>query len=948
MKLTIDHFADFFTEIHEYAPFPWQTALAHRVWKDQRWVDAIQVDTGLGKTSYLDVAVFMLALQAYMDPSERPFPVRIIHVVNRRVVVDEVEKHGDAICEVLKDALENDKQGSICFEVAKRLCHYTGLPDVKDPTKSRFSIKPLVVAKLRGGGIPKDDLWYCRPDQPLILSTTLDQFGSRYFFRGYLSSSKQAAIQTALVANDALVVLDEAHLAQPLLESIRQMDERYRVSVSPEIPDRRHILRMSATLTPRETDTVHRIDPLNLGAMEKRYTVSKIAELLSAGQKLVEKATDQVGKYFKAGHKVIAVVVNQVATARDVADACKAQGYDTHLVTGRMRPLDRKALDPVFEDRLKPGRTRENDTPLVIVSTQCIEVGADFDFDAMITECASLDALRQRIGRVDRLGDYGKAQVTIFQTSDEVVYEDSKKATWTWLLAHAKKKKFVDFGHAAFKAFEGALEGNTDLYMTPNRAPILSVVDVDLLVQTCPRPYPDIGVEPFIHGLEANTPEIFLLWRDDLEITSFEKLSDTEEDRLSRLFQIRVPSPGEMIAVPIYALSGLYKYIEKKDSQDPVADIQGVSVKGLRGTSTRKVLRFTRDTSSKKQHEVDLVSIREVRPGDIIILPSNDGGIRNGTWNPIDRRPVSDLGDSALFEHTGIPVISLHPKVLGFDVGDVGSKEIVLATLENRRDMLSEAHREILDGLKRLRMKDIMLEVLKDDGDAHYAVLHSQNKRAPYLDGDDDNLSYQGREVLLDDHLRHVETWARYFGKSVGMPDILVDALAFAGKWHDLGKADPRFQYALYDGDLTKVGGPLLAKSRKGKTSNQVKKYLRDVLHYPKGWRHEILSLAMLPETLEVEEVELVKHLIGSHHGWCRPYAPPVEDAVPAHVQGTVNKVHFDRSSEHTLARLDSEIPLRFEELNGTYGIYTVAWLEMILRMADITASILEAEGNLE
>ena len=104
--------------------------------------------------------------------------------------------------------------------------------------------------------------------------------------------------------------------------------------------------------------------------------------------------------------RTVGVVVNRVRTARETYRALIEAGHQAHLVTGRMRPIDRQRTLDDFGSAVDPDRTEAADHVTVVVATQAIEVGADYSFDFLITECSPVDSLRQRFGRLDRRGNY--------------------------------------------------------------------------------------------------------------------------------------------------------------------------------------------------------------------------------------------------------------------------------------------------------------------------------------------------------------------------------------------------------------------------------------------------------------------------------------------------------------------------------------------------------------
>ena len=93
--------------------------------------------------------------------------------------------------------------------------------------------------------------------------------------------------------------------------------------------------------------------------------------------------------------------------------------------------------------------------------------------------------------------------------------------------------------------------------------------------------------------------------------------------------------------------------------------------------------------------------------------------------------------------------------------------------------------------------------------------------------------------------------------------------------------------------------------------------------------------------TQNIDE-ELLLHLVGSHHGRCRPFAPVVEDLAPVDVWFN----GWRANSDHRLETAGSGICECFWRLTRRYGWYGLAYLETLVRLADHRQS--EAEEDRE
>jgi CRISPR-associated endonuclease/helicase Cas3 len=397
-------FHDVFSALWGFEPFPWQTMLAERV-AVGRWPAALNLPTASGKTACIDVALFALARQADERMEDRTAPRRIWFVVDRRIVVDEAFERAQTIAAKLATA----KDGPL-RDIADRLRELAGTD------------RALAVARLRGG-VFRDDGWARLPSQPAVITSTVDQLGSRLLFRGYGPSHLAAPIFAGLAANDSLVLLDEAHCSIPFLQTLRAI-ERYRGRdfADAPIPSPFAFVVMSATppADVPENDVFPGTDhekALDHPVLRQRLEAHKQAELVEVAVKksaksgsddpLVQEAARRARAFVDDGKRRVAVMVNRVASAGQVADALNkvaGEKYKVVLLTGRLRPYERDHIVEQWKPFLKAGSPDDRSKPIVMVTTQCLEVGADFSFDALVTEAASLDALRQRFGRLDRMG----------------------------------------------------------------------------------------------------------------------------------------------------------------------------------------------------------------------------------------------------------------------------------------------------------------------------------------------------------------------------------------------------------------------------------------------------------------------------------------------------------------------------------------------------------------
>ena len=637
-------------------------------------------------------------------------------------------------------------------------------------------------------------------------------------------------------------------------------------------------------------------------------------------------------------------------------------------------------LDAPEADRLPLFREtseQSNAGPLFVVATQCLEVGVDLDLDGLVTQATSFDALRQRFGRLNRAGRSVRAEGVILARADDVkkkaddpVYGDRIAKTWE-ALQRIAREGIVDFGIAALeRRLEASAVDVTELAALREKAPVAMPAYFDLWSQTSPPPAADPDVGLFLHGVGRGSAGVSFVWRGDI---TGEDL--TNEIDLAPLLHLAPPRAAEMVEVPLWSARG---WLKQYRSDANLADVSDAPERvGDRETDEadkrgRSVFRWAGNGDPR----TGLVSPSELRPGDVLVAPAEYGGCDEFGWHPASEKHVTDVADDAAcpFRKRRHAVRIARDVVASEErwnrlravLADDGASDSEL--IERLLDVLPSDSDDESNSLTRPRQIREPLEALKRargrvdrqfpysggrDGGAVLFAPHGlrQEKETEPEAGpstEDDILSYtSGKAVSVDDHAEHVVQRVTCFVETLNLSEPVASDAKLAAFLHDAGKADRRFQNYLSGGDpWNRPDGPAMAKSGRRSPKGSWER-----AGLPDGWRHEALSVRIArahPRFADAQDPALVLWLIGTHHGLGRPFfdfADPGEgDAGHEEPAACLEVddwrlVHGPGPQSMAFDVDGADWAALYQQLRQRYGIWGLAHLEALLRLADHRAS---------
>ena len=907
-------FADFFRALWGRDPFPWQSRLATTDLDEWR---VIALPTAAGKTAIIDIWLHRLLCDLAADSTRRKTPLRLFYVVDRRIIADAAFARAETIREKLRTA-SGDSPLVAAHEILG-----------KQFDNSDDGDSPLQTALLRGG-VRREPQWCKNPGAAAVCCGTVDQIGSRLLFRGYGVSDRATPIHAALVGADSLIVLDEAHISGAFAETLTSLRDLRRPPLNGERKLPFRFLQMTATPSETEKPFGLKKEDRENRVLKDRFAAKKPARIVvvKSPRAVVSKLRDEAVGFANRLGGAIAVVANTVRTARAVFESLP-KASEKILLTGRMRALDRDAILEKHSARFRAENRAVGDAPLFVVATQCIEVGADFDFDAMATELAPLDCLRQRFGRLNRLGARAESPAAIVWAESDLKTAEKRLPFYGAALRETAKhlkaqavKEVVDFG--VFAQQEQKAPSRECFAPTPHPAPLLPAY-LKMWFSTNPRPSADPTPSLFLRG-EPSPAEAQIVWRADAPL-DLDASEETVEVWRANLIE-SPPAAGETLSLPLWAArrwlaGGGFDGAGLSDIEGGEND-DNAKAKTKAKTESMRVIRWRGD-------DTDIVAGDKINDGDVVVVAAAFGGCDEWGFNPQAKEPVKDLTEAAALAANRRKVSA---RFCGALDGDNWEQIKEWAqTVDNRPE---DAERlAAIVGKERAAAAEILraardLRLLSLSGNDDYENGFCMSGTMPRAGG-----RTQAALVSLEDHSQAVKALARRFAAALPMPDEWKRAVELAAEWHDAGKAAPSFQ-AILECDQAGVW----AKSKYPPRGDR----FRD--------RHEFISVRLAEKSDEFRAAagddffDLALWLVGVHHGYGRVLPRPPRGAAARGRKESVKWQAAQIDLPHRLAEVGAGWASRAARLLRTIDPWELALLESIVRLADIVRSRREGKGE--
>lgn len=897
-------FDTFFHALTGNQPFPWQSSLYERL-VEGNLPERCDIPTGLGKTSIIAIWLLALAFRARNGVASG-FPRRLVYVVNRRTVVDQATREAELLRDPRKltDAQLQDlwrDLRSLGIQDARGLDHLSA---------------PFAISTLRGQFADNAE-WRTDPARPAIIVGTVDMIGSRLLFSGYGRGFKARPLHAGFLAQDTLLVHDEAHLEPAFQELVTAIESEQRKGEGTSRDGFGQLRVIALTATSRGAEERPESKTLRITDADRKNPV--VAERIGAKKGIAlhplqdEKGAAEQIAALALGHKdsgqAILVFVRKVEDVTTVTKRLPTGSYAT--LTGTMRGRERDQLkkrNPVFARFDPKSEVPETDVrkgTVYLVCTSAGEVGVDMSADHLVCDLTPFDSMAQRFGRVNRFGS-GDARVDVVHvTDDSPPKEGSKKKTKAkdaLDIARERTRALLqglpvqkppkedarrDASPAALSEIPAAKRQDA---FTPSPV-ILPVTDVLFDAWALTSIHEKLPGRPpvadWLHGVpqEWDPPETYVAWRNEVELLSHGLLDQHEPQDLLDDYPLK---PHEIL----------------RDRTDRV-------FKHIEAIAERCEDQFAWLIDSD---------------GRVRCLPLSDLVARDG-----QNKPRLNLAHCTVLlppRVGGLEASGLLRGEAGFDDGlryDVADEWLDEQNRNRRCRLKGDAADDDEEKLARrngMRLvcsidlrEDVDAGADEPDGDSDAHLHHVWRWYVRPQFADDDGSRTSRKPQTLPFHLEFAEHFAREIVTRLGLTEPEASAVVWAARFHDLGKNRVIWQHSIGNRDQDRV----LAKPG-GKASHQAT-----------GYRHEFGSLfdverepafIMLPD----EAQELARHIIAAHHGRGRPHFSAAESFDP-------------NNPDKASAAISREVPRRFARLQRKYGRWGLAYLESLVRAADALAS---------